>query len=75
MLFAPDQTPNLYQYTDESGTHFRDRFSMIDLNSSVAVAEERYPLAKTAAAASVVLHPGDVMYVIAFVFVSYFNAQ
>jgi hypothetical protein len=73
VLFAPDQTPWLYQYTDETGTHFRDRFSMIDLNSSVANAKMMYPLATKAEASTVVLHPGDVLCVTLCTFASLFD--
>ena len=62
VLFSPDQTPCLYQYSDDTGTKFRDRFSTIDLNSSVTDAERLYPLARKAQSATVVLHPGDVLY-------------
>ena len=62
VLFSPDQTPCLYQYSDDTGTKFRDRFSTIDLNSSVTDAERLYPTARKAQAATVVLHPGDVLY-------------
>lgn len=64
LLFAPKETCFLYQKAScNKDDSFNDRFSSINPNMSPKIFKEKYPNASKASGISIILHPGDMLFV------------